>query len=56
MIDRKWIGHELPPTMLAIERSRLQSSPMPPRNPPEYLDVAAARAAGYGDIPHRRPF
>ena len=24
MIDRKWIGHELPPSVLPIERSRLQ--------------------------------
>jgi acyl dehydratase len=52
MIDRKWIGHELPPSILAIERSRLQFfAKATGETRPEYLDLAAARAAGYSDIP-----
>ena len=47
MIDKKWIGHELPASELSLERSRLrffaksigESSPL-------YTDVTAARAAG----------
>jgi acyl dehydratase len=52
MIDRKWIGHELPPSILAIERSRLQFfAKATGETRQEYLDVAAAQAAGYSDIP-----
>src|SRR5882757_1040327 len=52
MIDRKWTGHELPPSILAIERSRLQLfAKATGETRQEYLDVAAAQAAGYGDIP-----
>jgi acyl dehydratase len=52
MIDRKWIGHELPPSVLSIERGRLQFfAKATGETRPEYLDVAAARAAGYTDIP-----
>jgi acyl dehydratase len=52
MIDRKWIGHELPASTLAIERSRLQFfAKATGEIRPEYLEVAAAKAAGYRDIP-----
>jgi acyl dehydratase len=52
MIDKKWIGHELPASILAIERSRLQFfAKATGETRAEYLDAAAARAAGYRDIP-----
>jgi len=52
MIDRKWIGHELPPSVLPIERSRLQFFARAiGETDPIYTDVAAARAAGYPDLP-----
>jgi acyl dehydratase len=52
MIDRKWIGHELPASVLTIERSRLLFfAKATGETRPEYLDVAAAQAAGYRDIP-----
>lgn len=52
MIDRKWIGHELPYSVLPIERSRLQffAKAIGETNP-VYTDTAAARAAGYADLP-----
>ena len=47
MIDRKWIGHELPASTLAIERSRLQFfAKATGETRPEYMDVAAARGGG----------
>lgn len=52
MIDRKWIGHELPPSVLPIERSRLQFfAKAIGETDPVYTDPAAARAAGYADLP-----
>jgi acyl dehydratase len=52
MIDRKWIGHELPPSILPIERSRLRFfAKAVGETRAEYLDVDAARAAGYTDLP-----
>ena len=52
MIDRKWIGHELPPSVLPIERSRLRFfAKAIGETDPVYTDVAAARAAGYADLP-----
>jgi acyl dehydratase len=52
MIDRKWIGHELPASRLCIERSRLQSFARAiGETREEYLDAGAARAAGYADLP-----
>jgi acyl dehydratase len=52
MIDKKWIGHELPASVLAIERSRLQFfAKATGETRPEYLDPTAAQAAGYRDIP-----
>ncbi|VTU26168.1 (3R)-hydroxyacyl-ACP dehydratase subunit HadA [Variovorax sp. SRS16] len=52
MLDRKFIGHALPPSQLTIDRARLlffakaigETSPV-------YIDLAAARAAGYRDLP-----
>jgi len=52
MIDRKWIGHELPASVLPIERSRLQFfAKAIGETDPVYTDTAAARAAGYPDLP-----
>ncbi|MCK9687495.1 MaoC family dehydratase N-terminal domain-containing protein [Scleromatobacter humisilvae] len=52
MIDRKWIGHRLPASVMTIERGRLQffAKAIGETNP-VYTDVAAARAAGYVDLP-----
>lgn len=52
MIDRKWIGHQLSESVLPIERSRLQffAKAIGETNP-IYKDAAAARAAGYPDLP-----
>ena len=52
MIDTKWIGHELPPSVLPIERSRLQFfAKAIGETDPVYVDADAARRAGYRDIP-----
>ena len=52
MIDKKWIGHELPPSVLPIERSRLQFfAKAIGETDPVYTDPAAARDAGYADLP-----
>ena len=52
MIDKKWIGHELPVSVLPIERSRLQFfAKATGELNPIYTDSAAAREAGYLDIP-----
>jgi acyl dehydratase len=52
MIDRKWIGHELPPSELPIERSRLRFfAKAIGETDPVYTDEAAARDAGYADLP-----
>jgi acyl dehydratase len=52
MIDRKFIGHELPPSVLQVERGRLQffAKAIGETNP-VYCDLAAARDAGYADLP-----
>lgn len=52
MIDKKWIGHELPAAVLPIERTRLQffAKAIGETNP-VYTDLVAARAAGYPDLP-----
>lgn len=52
MIDKKWIGHELAVSVLPIERSRLRyfAKAIGETNP-VYTDVAAARDAGYADLP-----
>jgi acyl dehydratase len=52
MIDKKWIGHELPASVLPIERSRLQFfAKAIGETDPIYTDAAAARDAGYPDLP-----
>ena len=52
MIDKKWIGHELPESVLPIERSRLRFfAKAIGETAPLYIDLAAARDAGYPDLP-----
>ena len=52
MIDKKWIGHELPVSVLPIERSRLQFfAKAIGETDPIYTDPAAARDARYPDLP-----
>ncbi|MFX8414337.1 MaoC family dehydratase N-terminal domain-containing protein, partial [Acinetobacter baumannii] len=52
MIDRKWIGYELPPSVLPIARPRLLFlAKATGQTHPIYVDVDAARAAGYPDLP-----
>ena len=52
MIDRKWIGHELPPSVLPIERTRLRFfAKAIGETRAVYTDEAAARQAGYADLP-----
>jgi acyl dehydratase len=52
MIDKKWIGYELPPSVLPIERTRLQffAKAVGETNP-IFTEQKAARAAGYPDLP-----
>jgi len=52
MIDKKWIGHELPASVLPIERSRLRFfAKAIGETDPVYTEAAAAQAAGYPDLP-----
>ena len=52
MLDRKWIGHELAPAVLHIDRRRLQFfAKAIGETDPINNDVSAAQAAGYPDIP-----
>jgi acyl dehydratase len=52
MIDKKWIGHPLPASVLPIERTRLQFfAKAIGETDPVYTDTAAARDAGYTDLP-----
>ncbi|WP_439687522.1 MaoC family dehydratase N-terminal domain-containing protein [Cupriavidus oxalaticus] len=52
MIDKTWIGHELPPSVLPIERTRLRFfAKAIGEADPVYTDEAAARDAGYPDLP-----
>jgi acyl dehydratase len=52
MIDKKWIGHQLPDSVLPIERTRLRFfAKATGETRAEYIDVTAARAAGYADLP-----
>ena len=52
MIDPKWIGHELPASVLPIERTRLQFfAKAIGEDNPVYLDREAAQQAGYPDLP-----
>lgn len=52
MIDKKWIGHELPVSTLTLERGRLRAFARAiGETDPIHVDVEAARAAGYPDLP-----
>lgn len=52
MIDRKWIGKETRESVLPIERTRLRFfAKATGETNPVYFDEAAARAAGYPDLP-----
>ena len=52
MIDKKWIGHELPPSVLHVDRTRLQFFAKAINETSQaYTDVSAARGAGYPDLP-----
>jgi acyl dehydratase len=52
MIDKKWVGHELPASVLSIDRSRLKFfAKATGEVNPVYTDLEAAKAAGYPDIP-----
>lgn len=52
MIDKKWIGHALPPSEMALDRSRLRFfAKAIDETAPQYTDVQAAQAAGYADLP-----
>ena len=52
MIDRQWTGHALAPTVFTIERGRLRFFAQAiGETDPIYSDVAAARDAGYADLP-----
>jgi acyl dehydratase len=52
MIDRAWLGRDLPPSEMLVDRARLQLFARAiSEADPVYLDVSAARDAGYRDLP-----
>lgn len=52
MIDRKFIGYQLKPSVLTVDRTRLQFfAKAIGEKDPVYVDPAAAKAAGYADVP-----
>jgi acyl dehydratase len=52
MIDKKWIGYELPAATMEIERGRLRFfAKAIGELEPIYTDVKTAREAGYPDLP-----
>lgn len=52
MIDKKWIGHVLPASEMTLDRSRLRFfAKAIGETAAQYTDVAAAKAAGYADLP-----
>jgi acyl dehydratase len=52
VIDKRWIGHCLPASVLHIDRTRLQFfAKATGEERPLYTDESAARAAGYPDVP-----
>lgn len=52
MIDKKFIGYQLKPSVLMVDRTRLQFfAKAIGEQDPIYLDLAAAQAAGYPDLP-----
>ncbi|MGD9600661.1 MAG: MaoC family dehydratase N-terminal domain-containing protein [Gammaproteobacteria bacterium] len=52
MIDRRFIGYTSPPVTLEVEKGRLRQFALATgQAAPEYVDEAAARAAGYPSLP-----
>ncbi|MCY1277334.1 hypothetical protein D9M68_330810 [compost metagenome] len=52
MIDKQWIGHELAATTMTLERGRLCAFARAiGETDPVYTDLAAAKDAGYADLP-----
>lgn len=52
MIDRKFIGYQLKPSVLTVDRTRLQFfAKAIGEKDPVYVDPTAAQAAGYADVP-----
>jgi len=52
MIDKKFIGYQLKPSVLMVDRTRLQFfAKAIGEKDPVYVDLAAAKAAGYADLP-----
>jgi acyl dehydratase len=52
MIDRKFIGYQLKPSVLTLDRTRLKFfAKAIGETSPVYTDSAAAQAAGYSDVP-----
>ncbi|TDU28512.1 acyl dehydratase [Panacagrimonas perspica] len=52
MIDRSWIGQELPAVSMTLERGRLRFfAKAIGETDPVYTDVEAAKRAGYADLP-----
>ena len=52
MIDRSWIGRELPAVSMTLERGRLRFfAKAIGETDPVYTDVDAAKKAGYADLP-----
>jgi acyl dehydratase len=51
MIDRQWIGHEMPPSVFPIERTRVKFfAKATHQRDPVYSQESAARDAGYADV------
>jgi acyl dehydratase len=52
MIDKKWIGHDVGASVLAVERGRLRFfAKAIGETAPVYTDESAAHDAGYADLP-----
>ncbi len=52
MIDRKFIGYQLKPSVLSLDRTRLKFfAKAIGETDPVYVDAAAAQTAGYSDLP-----
>lgn len=52
MIDKKFIGYQLTPSELMVDRTRLKFfAKAIGENDPVYSDLATAQAAGYADLP-----
>lgn len=52
MIDKKFIGYQLKPSELMVDRTRLKFfAKAIGENDPVYSDLATAQAAGYADLP-----